>query len=135
MVTKANKTRRKPIHQYTIDGVFIKSWPGFVEIIDDLGIVDAHLTKSLKDPLLSCGGSLWRRGNKADRLDVSKEQVQMNLEWRRRGNKKPVHQITEDKTIVWPSVSAAARVTGDRGLIDLAIKSGSVALETKWIRP
>lgn len=134
MVTKANKIRRIPIQQYNLDGSFVSTWPGHVEICAAYEFNPVHLTNSLKNPLLPCGNFLWRRSKNIDLLQISQEQLDENKQHRRRGNSKKILQLNEMNEIVktWPSVSSVEREFGCRFIIDKAIKTGCPAYGSYW---
>lgn len=51
-------------NQFTIDGVFVKSWPSAKDAAISLGLTHTNICKCCRGQLKSCGGYIWKYDNK-----------------------------------------------------------------------
>jgi len=58
-------TRKKPVFQYTKDGVFVKEWESIKSAARSLCIHRGHLCTCCKGKLKTCGGFIWKYKNVA----------------------------------------------------------------------
>jgi len=53
-----------PISQYSLNGGFIKTYKNKKDVYKDIHISDSLLSRALRNEKFSCGGYLWRHGDK-----------------------------------------------------------------------
>lgn len=59
-IIQYNEKRKKPVLQYTIDGVFIKEWPSAVDAAKELSCNHANITVACKQPTRTAMQCMWR---------------------------------------------------------------------------
>lgn len=57
---KPQYKHRKPILQYTLDGVFVKEWYGVTEVEKELGLSHKNISRHLKGKTKSAYGFIWK---------------------------------------------------------------------------
>lgn len=97
-VTKGNKSRAKPIHEYDINGLFIKTWACYADVIAN-GSNKGKLSSALKDQRVECSGSLWSH-KLVENLGVTPEDIATRSAWSTKP--KNAKAIYQDGHIMWP---------------------------------
>lgn len=64
-VSEAAKKRAKPVDQYTLDGIFVKTWKSTREIEMELGINHSHISRCCNDKRKTAGGFIWKFSKEA----------------------------------------------------------------------
>jgi len=54
------KARSKPVDQFTLDGIFVKTWESATDAARELGIYNSAIGKCCIDKRKSAGGYVWR---------------------------------------------------------------------------
>ena len=54
------KKRAKPVDQFTLDGIFMKTWSSASDAANDLGINKGNISSCCKGRYKSAGGYIWR---------------------------------------------------------------------------
>lgn len=94
----------KKVDQYSMEGVFIKTWGNMKEAANCLSLTAAHIGQCclLKDR--SAGGFVWRLHNDKTEIDLTP----------RYGHRRPILQYTKDGCLVkeWDSAKSAAMSLG-----------------------
>lgn len=57
-IKKLSEVHKIPVLQYTLDGEFIKEWPGQIDVLKELGI--NHISRVCKGKSKSAGGFIWK---------------------------------------------------------------------------
>lgn len=96
------------IHQYTVDGVFARSFKNVNEAAAFLGKEDAHIYKAIKNENILSYNSYWRKGEPRQKIDVSEFENRLGVFLRFR--KRAVQKLSLDGTVLetFESTNAAA---------------------------
>lgn len=57
-IKKLSESHKIPVLQYSMDGEFIKEWPGQIDVLKELGI--NHISSVCKGKAKSAGGFIWK---------------------------------------------------------------------------
>ena len=97
---RATKTR-KPVLQYTTEGILIKEWNSGREAGNSLKIAGGSITRCCKGKEKSSGGFIWRY-----KVGIIEKQIQVGSV----NNEKPILQYTKSGIFIkeWKSITQAA---------------------------
>lgn len=110
--SKYPSKRALPVHQYNLDGSFVREWKSGTEILQKLGFpVYAMLNKprSLKKELRSIKGYIWCYANKHPKIYKNYHDDVI---------KKPILQFSKEGNFIkeWPSISDAQKALNIKGI-------------------
>lgn len=118
--SKYASRRALPVHQYRLDGVFVREWKSGLEVLQKLGFsVYAMLNKpnSLKKELRSIKGFIWCYANKSPKIYKKYHDDII---------KKPILQFSKEGNFIkeWPSISDAQKTLNIKGIWNAANNYG-----------